>query len=62
MRRALRKEGVGYMVSRKTLAKIALNDAKISGTMPEFVGELAIVYGNDLTDSSERIFCVSEKI
>ena len=43
MRRALRKEGVGYMVVRKTLAKIALKEAGIAGTMPEFVGELALV-------------------
>ena len=61
MRRALRKEGVGYMVTRKTLAKIALNDAKISGTMPEFVGELAIVYGNDLTTPAREFFAFQKK-
>ena len=32
MRKALRKEGVGYMVVRKTLAKIALKEAGIEGT------------------------------
>ena len=56
MRKALRKEGVGYMVVRKTLAKIALKEARIEGTMPEFVGELAIVYGDDLTAPAREFF------
>lgn len=61
MRRALRKEGVGYMVVRKTLAKIALKDAGISGDMPEFVGELAIVYGDDLTAPAREFFTFQKK-
>ncbi len=61
MRRALRKEGVGYMVVRKTLAKIALKDAKIEGEMPEFVGELAIVYGEDLTAPAREFFTFQKK-
>lgn len=61
MRRALRKEGIGYMVVRKTLAKIALKDAKIEGTMPEFENELAIVYGDDLTDPAREFFTFQKK-
>ncbi len=61
MRKALRKEGVGYMVVRKTLAKIALKDANISGTMPEFTGELAIVYGEDLTAPAREFFTFQKK-
>lgn len=61
MRRALRKEGVGYMVVRKTLAKIALNEAGIEGTMPEFVGELAIVYGDDLTTPAREFYSFQQK-
>jgi large subunit ribosomal protein L10 len=61
MRRALRKEGVGYMVVRKTLAKIALDEAKIEGTMPEFVGELAIVYGDDLTAPAREFYTFQKK-
>ena len=61
MRRALRKEGVGYMVVRKTLAKIALKEAKIEGTMPEFTGELAIVYGDDLTAPAREFFTFQKK-
>lgn len=61
MRKALRKEGVGYMVVRKTLAKIALKDARISGTMPEFVGELAMVYGEDLTTPAREFYSFQKK-
>lgn len=61
MRRALRKEGVGYLVVRKTLAKIALKNAGVTGTMPEFVGELAIVYGEDLTGPAREFFTFQKK-
>jgi large subunit ribosomal protein L10 len=61
MRRVLRKEGVGYLVVRKTLAKIALKDAGISGTMPEFVGELAMIYGDDLTAPAREFYSFQKK-
>lgn len=61
MRKALRKEGVGYLVVRKTLAKIALKNAGIEGTMPEFVGELAMVYGDDLTAPAREFFTFQKK-
>ena len=61
MRKALRKEGVGYFVARKTLAKIALTQAKIEGTMPEFVNEFAIVYGDDLTAPAREFYAFQKK-
>ncbi len=61
MRKALRKEGVGYLVVRKTLAKIALKNAGIEGSMPEFVGELAMVYGEDLTTPAREFFTFQKK-
>ncbi|MFA6227536.1 MAG: 50S ribosomal protein L10 [Candidatus Paceibacterota bacterium] len=61
MRRALRKEGVGYLVVKKTLAKIALKDAGITGTMPEFTGELAMVYGDDLTAPAREFYVFQKK-
>jgi large subunit ribosomal protein L10 len=61
MRKSLRKEGIGYLVVRKTLAKIALKDAKIEGDMPAFVGELAIVYGDDLTGPAREFFTFQKK-
>jgi large subunit ribosomal protein L10 len=44
LRRKLREEGVNYLVSKKTLAKIALNDSKFEGEMPNLDGELALVF------------------
>lgn len=48
LRRKLLGDGVGYFVTKKTLAKRVLNDLKAKGEMPELPGELAIAYGEDL--------------
>jgi len=46
LRRGLRKEGVGYKVSRKTLLARALK-GKAEGEIPELAGEVAIAYSKD---------------
>ncbi|MBU6370601.1 MAG: 50S ribosomal protein L10 [Patescibacteria group bacterium] len=61
MRRALKKEGVGYAVVRKTLAKRALAEANVAGDMPEFKEELAIVYGDDLTAPAREFYVFQKK-
>jgi|SRR3989338_1914111 len=43
LRRQLRKEGVGYKVSRKTLLRKAL-EGKATGEIPELPGEVAVAY------------------
>ncbi len=43
LRRDLRKQGVGYKVSRKTLLARALK-GKAQGEIPELAGEVAIAY------------------
>jgi len=48
MRRALKSEGVSYMVTKKTLANQALDAHKFKGTKPELEGELALAWGEDL--------------
>ena len=48
MRRALKSEGVSYMVTKKTLANQALDSHKFEGTKPELEGELALAWGEDL--------------
>ena len=48
LRRKLSAENVGYVVTKKTLAKRVLNDLKAKGDMPELPGELALAYGEDL--------------
>lgn len=47
MRKSLREAGVGYYVAKKTLVKRALGDAKITGTLPELEGEIAVAYSKD---------------
>lgn len=44
MRVALKKEGVGYMVAKKTLIRHALADKGYTGTLPDLPGEIAIAW------------------
>lgn len=46
MRRALRAQGVGFSVAKKTLIKRGIG-ATAEGEMPEIVGEMALAYGQD---------------
>lgn len=46
MRSKLADEGVGYTVARKTLAKIAMKNAKVDGDVPALEGELAFAFSN----------------
>lgn len=56
IRRALRKEEIGYLVAKKTLAKKAFDDSGISGKFPELAGELAIAYGKDELAPAREIY------
>ena len=47
IRHALHQEGIGYFVSKKTLARKVFNEAGVTGEFPELSGELAIAYGVD---------------
>jgi len=55
LRRDLRKEGVGYKVSRKTLLARALK-GKAEGEIPELAGEVAIAYSKDEISSPREIY------
>lgn len=61
MRKDLRSKGVSYIVAKKTLAKKALSENKISGDMPDMPGELGIVYGKDLLDPAHEIYEFQKK-
>ncbi len=47
LRRALRANGVGYKVGKKTLLKRVLAEKGYTGELPELTGEIAIAYGTD---------------
>jgi len=55
LRQDLRKEGVSYKVSRKTLLARALA-GKAEGEIPKLDGEVAIAYGNDATAPAREIY------
>ncbi|MDE2399392.1 MAG: 50S ribosomal protein L10 [Patescibacteria group bacterium] len=55
LRRDLRKEGVNYRVSRKTLLARALK-GKAEGEIPELTGEVAIAYSKDEIASPREIY------
>lgn len=63
VRRALRAAGVGYTVAKKTLIKKALESGKITGTLPELDGEIALAYTNDdLTAPAREIYIFQKKL
>lgn len=47
MRKALRAQGIGYTVAKKSLLKRGLASTSYEGTMPELQGEIALAYGED---------------
>lgn len=61
IRTQLRKEGVSYFVTRKTLMRKAFTEAGISGEMPELIGEAAIAYGDDLIVPAREVQAFAKK-
>lgn len=47
MRKALRAQGIGYTVAKKTLLKRGLDSAGYAGEIPALEGEIAMAYGQD---------------
>ncbi len=57
MRKALKVEGTGYYVAKKTLLKRVLTDAGYKGELPELPGEVAIAWSDtDATAPARAIF------
>jgi len=61
MRRQLRKDGVGFYVSKKTLTARALDAKKFEGSMPELAGEIGLAYGTDLIAPARGVFEFQKK-
>ena len=47
MRKALRAQGVGYTVAKKSLIKRAFGGTPFKGELPALEGEIAVAYGTD---------------
>jgi large subunit ribosomal protein L10 len=62
LRRSLRAEKVGYKVAKKTLIKRALSANTIEGVAPEFLGSLAIAYGEDLLSPAREVYEYQKKL
>jgi len=62
LRRKIKTEGVDLKVARKTLIKRVLDGADILGDRPEFTGELALAYGNDLIAPARNIYEFQKKL
>lgn len=60
LRRNLQKENVGYMVSKKSLLKRALDSHNVSGNLPEIPGQIAIAYGVDLLAPAREVLAFSK--
>jgi large subunit ribosomal protein L10 len=61
IRKELRSKEVQFTVAKKTLTKIALNEASLTGDMPSLEGELALVYSSDLIAPAREIFDFQKK-
>lgn len=62
VRKQLRSQGVGFYVAKKTLMKLALEKAGISGELPELTGEVAMVYSEDLLASAREIHAFQKSL
>lgn len=61
MRRKLRGSQVGYLVAKRSLAKLAFDEAKIEGEIPELSGETALAYGADLIAPAREVYEFQKK-
>ena len=62
IRRTLKKSDVGFVVTKKTLAKIAIQEEKYEGELPDIKAEMAMVYSKDELASSREIFPFVKKL
>ena len=61
VRRKLKAEKVGFFVSKKSLTRKAMDAKKFAGAMPELVGEVGIVYGEDMVGPGGEIYEFQKK-
>ncbi len=62
MRKQMKAQGVGYSVAKKTIAKKVLNEAGLTGSIPELPGELGLAFGKDLIAPAREVFDFQKKL
>ncbi|MDP2593327.1 MAG: 50S ribosomal protein L10 [bacterium] len=62
LRKTLREASVTFFVAKKTLAKKALSEEKVSGELPILDGELALSFGADQIAPSREVFAFQKKL
>lgn len=55
LRKSLRNNGVGFQVTKNTLAKIALNNSGLSFASDSFKGPVAIAYSSDCVAAAKGV-------
>lgn len=61
LRSALRKNGVGLLVAKKTLVRKAFSEAGIAGELPATEGELALAYSQDALAAAREVYAFQKK-
>lgn len=61
IRSTLRGAEVSYYVAKKTLIKKAFGESKIAGEFPQLDGEVAVVYGDDMTGPAREIYAFQKQ-
>lgn len=62
MRREMKAGGVSYRVVKKSIAEKALSASKVSGSVPELVGQVAFAFSEDLTAPAREVFVAGKKL
>ncbi len=62
MRRALKADGVGFFVAKKSLTALALASKKYAGTAPELLGEVGFAYSTDLVAPARGVYEFQKKL
>ena len=61
LRTALRSEGIGYTVAKKSLMRRAFEKSGVAGEIPELDGEIALAYGADPIAPARGVFEFQKK-
>lgn len=56
LRKKMRTEGVSYLVAKKSIVKKILGEKSVSGSMPDLLGELTVISGDDVIAPARETF------